>query len=210
MLNKKFLAIASLVLALSSTSVFAKTEGSYAGIDILRSDTKIKYKGDYSVNGSGISGTEGNTASDSGYGLGAHYKYASRLGDDTYIAPGVFIEANNLNANDNNNSKIQIKNRAGVGVDLGYDIDNNLSVYATGGASLLHYTANVQPNAVNTDRKTGYKPGWYYGVGLLHNYSKNVATSLEFTTQSVDLKVPYSNQVKNDLRVVKLGVAYRF
>ena len=109
MINKKLLAVASIATVLSASSAFAKTEGSYFGINANRSSTEFSnvetsdLTGVGAVVAAGVStmpaaGTYTNSynklKADSNFGAGASYKYAINFGG-FYVAPGLFAESIN-------------------------------------------------------------------------------------------------------------------
>jgi hypothetical protein len=86
---KKLLIISSLIASLTAASANAKTEGSYLGIDLLKTNTQVKGTGigeDYGV------GWFNTKAKDSSIGFGLNYKYAINM-NNFFIAPGLFYES---------------------------------------------------------------------------------------------------------------------
>lgn len=199
MINKKLLAVASIVAVVSSSSAFAKTEGNYVGLNAVRSHAKNQYT---------VSGADsGSDFKDNAVGFGADYKYAFNM-NDFFIAPGAFIERNGTKAKDVDGDNVNIEYRYGLKADIGYDVNDSLSVYFTNGISNNAY--KVDWRSVGT-KKTGTEIGYFYGLGVAYNVTKDIAMNIEYNMQSIELDTPVSaTKVENDLSVVKLGVSYHF
>ena len=101
MLNKKLLAIASIIATLSASASYAKTEGGYVGVDISRYSVTDKYP------------SPEDTQVSPAFGINA--KYAINF-DKVFIAPGIFADFNNTDKKDigfGYSEKISVKNRYG-------------------------------------------------------------------------------------------------
>ena len=146
-----------------------------------------------------------------GNSWGLNYKHAFNLGNDVFIAPGIFFERNDIKADTGGAGQVKIKNRRGIKLDLGYDVDANSAIYLTTGWGQISYGSEITrsfPREVLRPNK--YDNGMFYGIGIAHNINKDFATNLEFTTQTAKIDAGYSNSFKTDLRVVKVGASYRF
>ena len=95
MLNKKLLAVASLVAILSASNVFAKTEGNYVGVDLLRTSVDAQYE---PTNGYKKFGNNG-------IGVGLHYNHAFNH-KGMFLAPGVFVEKNAVTSRDRDGDNV--------------------------------------------------------------------------------------------------------
>lgn len=208
---KKILVITSVIASMAATSAFAKTEGSYAGIDLL--NTKVKYHQRY-TNASTPSALNVKPAdSDSAIGLGVNYKYAFNM-NGIFFAPGVIAEHNDATV-DSGIRRVTVENRLGVKADLGYDVTDTLGVYATVGYVGVNYKTRDGSTASNTGIKDGMAMDWMYGFGVKHDCAQNVALSLEYNTQSLNLKTDTNvaaldEKFRTKIDVIKVGLAYRF
>ncbi len=217
--NKLFLS-ALLILTFSGASAFAKTEGSYAGFDLLKSKSKFKEIYSYSNVSQEVSGSgEGSKNSNSNFGLGLNYKYAFNF-KGAFIAPGVVYEHHNNNNKGDNGVNLKIKDRYALKADVGYDVTDKIAPYLTTGYSVISYSAkNYFDNgdgAVTASLKNNHGD-WFYGAGLKYDYSEKLSFSLEYNTQSfaAKTKVPdndynYKGVYKTKFEVFKAGLAYRF
>lgn len=202
MINKKLLAAASVAVAVAaSSSAFAKTEGHYAGVNIVRSDSGSQY-----IYG-GVNVT--NKFNDRGIGAGLDYRYAFNM-NNFFIAPGLFVEKNNIKtreSTDEMTSTISINYRYGLKANIGYDVTDEASVYFTNGLSNTLYKVDWKSDG---EKSTG-AIGYFYGAGVAYNVTKEVAVNVEYNTQKIDLNTAsVGAKVENTLSVVKLGVSYHF
>jgi opacity protein-like surface antigen len=190
MINKKLLAVVSIATTIISSSVFAKTEGHYVGVDLLNTRVSID---------------RSSSDRDNDYGVGVNYKHAFNY-DGLFVAPGVFAEKNNTSVPGISN--INIKNRYGFKADLGYDLDQNLSIYVTGGLALLNYRVNDSSESFAHRAKADY----FTGAGISHKYSDTVTLNLEFNTQKFNLKSKTTSiaDINVDMNTIKAGVSYNF
>lgn len=194
---KKLFLVTAVITSITS-SAFAKTAGNQLGVDILYASAKHKY------NPSGGYGK----FDDSNVGFGANYKYAISLGDNIFIAPGVFAEKLGTEAKDDDRDPTTLNYRYGAKLDVGYDITDKFAVYATVGAASINYKVDWKSIGRKT---TGNEFSPTYGLGFSYNIQKNLALNFEYNYQQADLKTP-GNLAKNktELSVAKIGVAYRF
>jgi opacity protein-like surface antigen len=187
MINKKLFAVASLVAAISASSAFAKTEGSYVGVDALAT----KYK-DFDL--------DGNKKSDTGYGVGVNYKYALNM-NNFFVAPGVYYNYNNAEVK-YDGIKDKLKYSYGAKADIGYDITNKLAAFVSFGYQRNHLEATGEGVKISDNLNS-----LVYGIGAKYSVMENVDVSLayeyvDYTKAEVDSSLNPS--------VVKLGAAYRF
>ncbi len=224
MINKKLLSAASLAAIIFSSSAFAKTEGNYVGLNVIRSS--LTGKGE-DVGSSSIKGKQ--------IGFGVDYKYAINY-DNFFVAPGVFAENNNNEGKkstdtiennqgiyDKESRSLGYKNkyRYGVKLDIGYDITDQFAVYFTNGLSRNHlqlnnnyseYTNNNgQINSDQGSSKTKFKKiGYFYGLGATYNVAKDVSVNAEYNIQNINPKPSGYSKIKTNIGVAKIGVAYHF
>lgn len=219
---KKLILITTLVASLSTSSAFAKTEGSYAGIDVLRAKANVKTTKVSDTNNDTYFDTN---SSDSQTGFGVQYKYAINM-NDFFIAPGFFyenlgLEAKNSDAVNQYEQSVKIQNRYGVKFDLGYDLMDNLAIYAPLGYSMVNYelkTNDYFDSSSLVTKTTGRKSAFFYGLGLSFAATDKVVVNLEYNRSSINL-VSGGNvalignttlKAKTNLDLIKLGVAYKF
>ncbi len=218
-MKKLYLAIFFSVF-ISSECVFAKTQGSYLGIDLL--DTKLKFY-QRNTNDSHLTLTNVKPSySHNDFGVGMHYNYAVNMGG-FFIAPGIFFEMNNSEANGSGTKaleRLQIKNRYGAKLDLGVDITNAIAPYLTGGYSGISYDSRDFFNFsgyTETYNKSGMLMDWFYGAGIKFDCDKYTSVSIEYNTQNFAVRNSVNGTTNNlstryqtRLDVLKFGVAYRF
>lgn len=221
---KKLLIISSLITSLAISSANAKTEGSYLGVDLLRTKTHVKSypaDSDYDYLNS--------KTTDSQIGFGLNYKYAINM-NNFFIAPGAFYESintenkvNDVYSGVNNyyRQTVKIKNRYGIKLDLGYDIMDKFAIYAPIGFSSSNYDLStddsVGSNYLRT-KTTGRDTSIFYGIGFAFYPIEKLAINLEYNRTELDLKsgvdvALYGNtSLKNkvNLDIIKLGVSYKF
>lgn len=211
---KKLLITMSVLVSLISSAALAKTEGSYAGLDLLR--TSIRYKERYSVFGLAPQ-DNGPNYSNSNYGLGLNYKYAFNF-SNAFIAPGLIYEYNNVSAKGDEGIRLAIRNRYGVKTDIGYDVTDKVAPYFTVGYGNISYsTRNFVGN--QTASIDGNAHDWFYGAGVKFDVSEKVAINLEYNLQKFKAKatIPdpnnqysYSGNFRTKFEALKLGVSYKF
>lgn len=195
MINKKIFTVASVVAVLSASASFAQTEGSYVGLDALQNRSTLA--------------TGDNNKST--YGAGLSYKYAFPITEGVFLAPGVFVEKNDVKIASKNDD-FNAHNRYGVKADLGYDLDKRTSVYLTGGLSFLKYSLSTNVNGKGHIDSSSDKANLFGGIGLTHQVSEKVSLNVEYDTQSVDLRTHNTGlgKQKLDLNTIKVGVSYHF
>lgn len=195
---KKLILITSLVTIFATSSASAKTEGHSASLDLLATKAHFRFKNN------GADTFKDRAAG----GLGIGYKYAFNF-DGVFLRPGVFLEKNNLEYKSTFATvpSVNINNRYGAKVDVGYDIDKDLSVYVVGGVSFLNYDVTT----ASTKKSSSSKSDLFYGIGISHDYSEKVAFNLEYNTQSFNLKQSNGGtKIPVDLSVIKIGMNYKF
>ena len=214
---KKLLLIIAALTSLLSISAQAKTEGSYAGIDLLR--TQATFYERFTDNQDPERRTPMNVKpsfAGHSYGLGLNYKYALNY-NGFFVAPGVFAEHNQNKFQGTEGKSLNINNRYGLKADFGYDVTSKLAPYFTAGYSIIDY--NTKNNfGKYTSGRSGNAGDWFYGLGLKFDYANNVALNFEYNTQNFAAKtrvpnlypIQYSGIYKTRLDVLKLGLSYKF
>ena len=170
-------------LALLSSLAMAKTEGNSIQLNLIQ--TTVEFSEGVSVEGDDI-----------GFGVAA--KHAINLGNNFYIAPGAFYDHNNTEITIDNNNKGSLDYSYGAGLDIGYDLNNQLSIFANVAWVEGRITAETNGIESSVDSEEDY----YYGLGLKYAIDKQLSASLAYNTAEIDENL--------DISTIKLGVAYNF
>ncbi len=210
----KISAVAVVSAALFSASAFAKTEGSYVGVDIVKSSTSSVHRGS----------SQDTTASfddQSNTSLGINAKYAVNF-DGIFVAPGIFYERIGSETTDNqfNAEGFSVNNRWGGKVDIGYDLNENVAVYFTNGLAHVRTKQDWSENGDGVGGANTLKEGntsYFYGVGLLSHVNDRFTIGAEYNTQNVEVRsLGHENELflgqetRTDIDVFKLTFAYNF
>jgi opacity protein-like surface antigen len=195
---KKILSVAAIIAVFANSSAFAKTKGNYVGVSLLNSSARY-----YSVD------SEGKTpiSKDSSLGFGLDYKHAFNFGNNVFVAPGVFFDKLGLNSKEEGGD-LKVNKRYGAKLDIGYDVTHNTAVYFTNGLSYTNYrfaTAGDQSTSASKN-----KLGYFFGAGFAHHLTKDVTLNVEYNLQKVNTTDETNTQVKTQIGVAKIGVAYHF
>ncbi len=219
----------SLAGSLLSSQAYAKIEGSYLGVDVLRSSTKAK--GTSSLENDNMNSNEpyynqGN-ARDSDRGVGVNYKYAFNF-NDFFVAPGISydflnnsMKANHASAINNYFSQaVKLKSALSLRTNFGYDINDQFAFYIPVGISRFDYdikTTDVTSTKMVRTNKSNQEFAAFIGVGFSYQPIKNWAVNLEYNKYQ-NLKLTSSTAtidgghiiVKTNVDMLKLGVSYKF
>lgn len=217
----KKLTLAILIIFAFSSKAFALTSGSYFSVDGVFSYGLFheRYTSNYNPGG---------TSNDSPIfrgkdaGFGFSLKHAVNFGGP-YIAPTIFYERlnNKVNGDLENNVVLELKNRFGGKVDLGYDLTDFFSVYALGGYAGVHYTATnysyLGGSQIYNRRNTDIVESFFYGGGFNINVNRDFSVFAEYHNQQFDANFRIPNEYKKRtgtynarVHVAKLGLAYHF
>ena len=223
-MKKNLTIIAGILLILAKAS-FAKTEGAYIGLDILKTkaDTKTSqitnYKNIDYVNSS---------SNDSSFGFGINSKYAFNF-NNFYVAPGALIQFlnNESEVNDKKNlwqQSLSINSRFALKSDFGYDFNKVFSVYIPLGYNSFNLslkTNDYMNNGSYVKAETrGNSGSFFYGLGFNVNATDKLSFNLEYNKTSIDFDsktstvvlsmVPAKIKTKTDIDIIKAGIAYHF
>ncbi len=178
------------------SSAFAKTEGNYGSVAVLYNRIELGQ----------LTSTSNTTKTTNSAGMGLGYKHAFNF-DGIFVAPGVFGERTNIKSSINDVDEVNLKYRYGFRADVGYDIEDDLAVYLTGGLAFMNTKTVTQEGTIS--HRTKSAP--FYGVGISHEYSKKTSFFLEYQTQTYSLAAAgESNRIKVDNNIVKVGMSYKF
>ncbi|MBU6141139.1 MAG: outer membrane beta-barrel protein [Proteobacteria bacterium] len=226
---KKILIAAALIGAVSASSAFAKTEGNYVGIDLLRSSAQVKSNSDASADGSAsLSRFYSHNKKDTSYGFGVNYKHAFNF-DGFFVAPGFsynFVNNETKAGFSTSNSdlysqSVKIKDQISFQTNFGYDVNDKFAVYVPVGVSSFGYeikTLDFDGSTSVATKKTGRESSVFYGLGLSYQPVKNWLVSLEYN-RFQDLKLRSAGgatlnkgaiKANAEIEMIKLGVAYKF
>lgn len=218
---KKFL-ITTALTSFICTSAFAKTEGSYIGVDFLSNRvsyyTKVKYP-------NGDSGIIKPTERGGNFGAGINYKYAFNF-NNFFFAPGIFAEQISFGkskTNGTNEDSLQVKNRYGARLDLGYDIGDYVSPYVTGGYSGISYRSVSDgvntSNKIVTATRNANTGSFFFGGGIKFTLSKSLALNFEYNMQKFNARSAIPNGTADYISkytqvsridIAKVGLSYNF
>ena len=202
-----------IVTTIATTFVFmasqaiAKTEGSYVGVDLLSVNSSHQYAQ------SNVIASNFDKFNNTATGFGLNYKYAFNA-NKIFFAPNAFYEKLGTKADSINklgNTSLSVESRYGVKFDFGYDVSDNFALYVTGGLANVNYS--VDWKIATGQKKSGGKIGGIIGLGANYYPHQNVAISLEYNFQKLDLATPDNggiNQAKTEISAVKIGAAYHF
>ncbi len=225
---KKTLSLIAVAGSLLASNAYAKTEGNYFGIDVLRSTAKVKSTSTLANDNSGSAEPYYNhNKKDSAYGIGLNYKYAFNF-NNFFVAPGISYEFLNNEiksgfASTSSNyfsQKTNLKSSLSLRTNLGYDINDQVAFYVPVGISQFYYDIKTSDvgggNSVNA-KKSNNKSAAFIGFGFSYEPVKNWVMNLEYNKYQ-NLKLTSATAtiaggqivVKTNVDVVKLGLAYRF
>lgn len=196
---KKLISIVIAILSLSVNSSIAKTQGNYAQVNILHTQSTSTdfYNKEHS---------------DGDLGIGIEYKYALNF-NNFFIAPALFYNHNNVElkySNRDGDPSVHKLYSYGLKSDFGYDINDKISIFSTFGYSEVRFslkTTFFSNNPTTIDAFSSTDEALIFGGGI--KYSLN---------DKVDLQASYEyfNYVNEDIpnslspEVFKLGFAYNF
>jgi opacity protein-like surface antigen len=215
---KKLFVISFLAASVFNISAFAKTQGSYVGLDLL--NTKVKFFERFTNSSHPESTDRKPSFSHSDYGAGLHYNYAVNL-NGLFIAPGLILEFNNSTTNGHGEKqdlqRLKISNRYGVKLDVGVDITDVIAPYLTGGYVAIRHNSREYYNSVNTNSRSATSMNWFYGAGIKFNCNKLTSVNVEYNTQNFDVRnfvqgntVQLDSRYRTRMDVLKFGLSYRF
>ena len=184
-------------VAFGSSAAFAKTEGTSIGFGINHNEAKQRVVGVRLNTADGAQTPFGISKSDdSSYGFNLNLKHAFNFGG-IYLAPSIFYETINTDSNEATSGFIySINSRHGAKLDLGYDISDELSVYALAGISVVDYEHNPNEPTADYDYSTqGKDSSEIFGLGLNYAIDDRLSLNVEFNRQEIDLKSLYPSNV---------------
>ncbi len=201
---KKLITVSSVISVLAGSSAFAKTEGNYLGVELLRTKAEHLYK---------TNGVVNNTLGkfdDSATGYGLNYKYAFNFGNNVFVAPGIFYDKIGTSAEDLDHDPINIQSRYGVKLDVGYDLTNQAAIYFTNGFAKTRYSVDwLTTNSGEIVSTTPFV--YFYGIGATYQASKNITFNAEYNRQHISLMSPSAIvTARSKIEVMKVGIAYSF
>jgi outer membrane autotransporter protein len=206
---KKLFIIPSLILTIVSSTSFAKSEGTYVGLDIVQSNvdmTFIDLDNNLNIN---------NSDDSIGYGLNiGHAISLSNIYNGLYIAPNAYFNFNEVDTTvsaQGISQTTEIENSYGLNIDLGYDIDEKFSVYASAGYVEFKVKQGV-PSDNSDIARSDNSQSLSYGVGVKYNLDDRLSFRLAYESFSQETNGLNQGRVTHDfdVDVIKLGAAYSF
>ena len=201
---KKLLSIAVIILSLNVNSSLAKTKGSYAQINILKTSfSDLDYYEKKHEN--------------SDLGVGVELKHAFNF-NNFYFAPAIFYNHNGTKLEfrdaDDDTYQDEYKYSYGIKSDFGYDINNKISIFSIFGYSRnkieTSYTIFYQYGGrqhLDIEKSSYNEKALILGGGL--KYSLNDKFDLQASYEYFNyIDKNISNSINP--KVVKLGFAYNF
>lgn len=193
--------IIALILSFFCIDVAAKTSGDYYSYDLYGSqDEEDRSNIDRSAVKSGVE---------------ASYKHVIPVGQSLFVAPGVNYQRSSTLTSINQaattqQQQLSVQNKYGVKFDVGYDVNNYLSPYVTGGMNYgvnAVYNSNAKLTDPLNEALSSTKSGYYYGVGTVTNVNKDLNVGLEYNVQN-----PRNLGAQNPARVdvYKLNASFKF
>ncbi|MFC1659667.1 outer membrane beta-barrel protein [Pseudomonadota bacterium] len=193
----KTIALAGFVGALSISSASAKTQGHYAGIDLINTNFET-----YDA--------IGEKKHDNDYGVGINYKYAFNI-NNFFVAPVLFYDNSNTQTKYSTSfmggaavveSSGRLRHRYGIRSDFGYDITDKFAVYGMFGYAELR----IRRSGDNIKEES-----LLYGLGTKYSITKRLDVSTSYETSTYANK--RDNRLKKffmDVDVIRLGMSYKF
>lgn len=202
---KKLLTIATSLFFIASANSFAKTEGNYAGINLIR--TNAEY-----VDINGLNKEDNNVS------FGIDYKYAFNY-NGLFLAPGIFYNDNDVIAKSVWNSggvtdTNHLRYSYGFKLEAGYDINNKISLFGIVGHSENRINfSRVSASAGYLRRFDSTREAFIYGLGAKYSLSDNLdlvaAYELSQYSKSDDVFNDTDN-LNSDYEVARIGLSFNF
>lgn len=224
---KKLIVVGAVLTALSAPA-FAKTEGAYVGLDLLRNTAKVKSHSSADFDSMGNNTPFYRQAkNNSSYGVGLSYKYAFNF-NNFFIAPALTLDyyGNDLKSSygvsstDYFKQTVKLNGAVSLKANIGYDLHDRFAVYIPFGISQFSYEIQTDDRGTSSriiSKKTGNKAAAFVGFGLSYEPVKNWVVNLEYNKyQNLNLTsatATFNNGniiAKTNTDVVKFGLAYRF
>lgn len=148
-MKKKFFILTFLIILIFKNNLHAKTQGNFFEANFITSNVYIQNIKYFPT----IISKNRSTNTSSTHSFGLSYSYAINY-NNFYIAPGLIFEKNNAKNTLNRQSSQDhltwlygdsynlIKKRYGIKIDLGYDLNDNIAIFATIGEALNYYKNN--------------------------------------------------------------------
>ncbi len=226
---KKTLSLIAIASSLLTSQAYAKTEGHYIGVDVLRSTAKVKSHSTLASDQVGVAAPYyAHNKKDSAYGFGLNYKYAFNF-NNFFVAPGISYNLLNNDvkagyagiSNDPYSQSMKLKSQLTFQTNFGYDINDKFSAYIPVGISSFSYKLTTNDNdglgTIVTSNQSRRESALFLGLGFAYEPIKNWVVNLEYNKYQ-NLKITSGivttngGQIsaKTNIDVIKLGLAYRF
>lgn len=210
---KKLFVIPSLILTIISSVSFAKSEGTYVGLDVLHSSADMTF----TDNSSGPPIIFNVSESSIGYGFNAGHAFSLnnvvKSINGLYVAPNAYFNFNQAELTISVPGVAQtteVEYSYGLNLDLGYDIDEKFSVYASAGY-IEFRVDNGAPTDGSSAATSDSSQSLLYGVGVKYSLDDRLSLRLAYETFSQDIvdgSQSFTREV--DVDIIKLGATYSF
>ncbi len=188
-----------LLFAIVSTESFAKTEGNYVGLDIIKAKSSYSDKKaiPYYIN------------DDDDTSVGVNYRHAFNL-DSIIIAPELFYDDLRLKMIDSYSDQWKVNSRAGLKLNLGYDFTDKFAILANAGVARTDY--KVDWRSINSFKKD-YSDDLILGIEAKYTIYDNIDLSLKYDTSRVRITEPLpvgATSYDFKIQTTRLGISYKF
>ena len=185
-MNKKLLASAALASLLLAPNAFADNhEGTYLTVGGIASQLRSEISNE--------------TSSSERLSIGLAVGYTVDLGG-FFVAPELFADSIR-NDTTQGGTKVEIKNRYGVKLNLGTQIQDGLDGYVSVGISGLDYQIGAEEDI---------QYGAVYGIGTNYELANGHTLNIEYNYQNDDLEDASGAEFDTDLHLVKIGLVFNF
>ncbi len=206
---KKFLAIFCSTLLISFS---ANATGFFIGADALFASAKHKAK---SVEESGNPrNLDKQDADKFNYGVnaGVRFDFLNLLASGELFYDKIDTSSRNfalIDSDNNNQDSIEIKDRYGAKLNVGFAILPKVTPFLTYGLTKVSYSSKILSDN-NSVTKSEFTP--LYGLGLLIDLPfTGLSAKASYDYQNIDMRYAQDGaKIKTHLGVAKLGVVYNF
>lgn len=191
---KKILVTTAVLGSLASTPAFAKTEGHYVGADFLITNFEAVDAFDEKHDEYSFSG------------VGLNYKYALNF-NNMFIAPVIFASYNNATSKFNDSMadlyEAKLRYSYGAKVEVGYDVTNELAIFATGGFAQNRIREDWSWAGTKEDITA---ESWIYGGGIKYSVNDQIDVGVAYEKSDYDVRTAHNI----DIETIRVGFAFNF
>ena len=143
--------------------------------------------------------------------LHTFYKYNWNI-DDFIVAVEFFYDYINIKSFVDNSNTIHLKYRAGVNLNIGYDIMEDISIYTIIGLGVVKYRA-INTSKDYFDKKDEAKFKGLFGFGIGYDLTDTWKINVEYSHQNININFYENNgayKFKNNINSIKTSLIYKF